>query len=32
MPADDILLDCEEHMEKAMEHLRHEMRGVRTGG
>jgi ribosome recycling factor len=31
MPADDILLDCEEHMEKAVEHLRHEMRGVRTG-
>ena len=31
MPADDILLDCEEHMEKAVDHLRHEMRGVRTG-
>jgi ribosome recycling factor len=31
MPADDILLDCEEHMEKAMEHLRHELRSVRTG-
>jgi ribosome recycling factor len=31
MPADDILLDCEEHMEKAVEHLRHELRGVRTG-
>ena len=31
MPADDILLDCEEHMEKAIEHLRHEMRAVRTG-
>lgn len=31
MPADDILLDTEEHMEKAVEHLRHEMRGVRTG-
>jgi ribosome recycling factor len=31
MPADDILMDCEEHMEKALEHLRHEMRGVRTG-
>jgi ribosome recycling factor len=29
MPADDILMDCEEHMEKALEHLRHEMRGVR---
>src|SRR5260221_13120586 len=31
MPQDDILLDCEEHMEKATEHLRHELRGVRTG-
>ena len=31
MPADDILLDCEDHMEKAVEHLRHEMRSVRTG-
>ena len=31
MPADDILLDCEEHMEKAIEHLKHEMRTVRTG-
>ena len=31
MPADDILMDCEEHMEKAVEHLRHELRGVRTG-
>ena len=31
MPADDILLDCEEHMEKAVEHLRHELRAVRTG-
>src|SRR5947207_279092 len=31
MPVDDILLDCEEHMEKAIEHLRHELRGVRTG-
>ena len=31
MPADDILLDAEENMEKAIEHLRHEMRGVRTG-
>src|SRR5579864_1977634 len=31
MPADDILLDCEEHMEKAIEHLRHELRGIRTG-
>jgi ribosome recycling factor len=31
MPADDILLDCEEHMEKAIDHLKHELRGVRTG-
>jgi ribosome recycling factor len=31
MPADDILLDCEEHMEKAVEHLRHELRSIRTG-
>lgn len=31
MPVDDILFDCEEHMEKAVEHLRHELRGIRTG-
>jgi ribosome recycling factor len=31
MPADDILLDCEEQMEKAIEHLRHELRAIRTG-
>jgi ribosome recycling factor len=31
MPSDDILLDCEEHMDKAVEHLRHELRGLRTG-
>jgi ribosome recycling factor len=31
MPLDDILLDCEEHMEKAIDHLRHELRSVRTG-
>lgn len=31
MPADDILLDCEEHMDKAVEHLRNEMRAIRTG-
>src|ERR1041384_6443368 len=31
MPLDDILFDCEEHMEKAIEHLKHELRGVRTG-
>ena len=31
MPLDDILLDCEEQMEKAVEHLKHELRSVRTG-
>ena len=31
MPADDILLDCEEQMEKGLEHLRHELRAIRTG-
>ena len=31
MPLDDILLDCEEAMEKAVEHLRNELRAVRTG-
>jgi len=31
MPLDDILLDCEEHMEKAVDHLRHELKGIRTG-
>src|SRR3954452_12137740 len=31
MPADEILLDCEDHMEKALDHLKHELRGVRTG-
>jgi ribosome recycling factor len=31
MPLDDILFDCEEHMEKALEHLKHELRGIRTG-
>ncbi len=31
MPADDILMDCEEHMEKALEHLKHELRAIRTG-
>jgi ribosome recycling factor len=31
MPLDDILLDTEEHMEKAIEHLKHELRTVRTG-
>lgn len=31
MPVDDILMDCEMHMEKAIEHLQHELRGIRTG-
>ncbi|HYO11443.1 MAG TPA: ribosome recycling factor [Tepidisphaeraceae bacterium] len=31
MPVDDVLLDCEEHMEKAVEHLQHELRTIRTG-
>jgi len=31
MPIDEILFEAEEHMEKAIEHLRHEMRGLRTG-
>src|SRR5271169_6578386 len=31
MPLDDILLDCEENMEKSIDHLRHEMRAIRTG-
>jgi ribosome recycling factor len=31
MPVDDILLECEEHMEKATTHLQQEMRGIRTG-
>jgi ribosome recycling factor len=31
MPVDEILFDAEESMEKAMEHLKHEFRGLRTG-
>lgn len=31
MPLDDILLDCEESMEKSLDHLKHELRGIRTG-
>src|SRR3712207_6577254 len=31
MPMEDILFDAEEHMEKAIEHLKHELRGNRTG-
>lgn len=31
MPADDILLDAEERMEKAVEVFRHALTGIRTG-
>ena len=31
MPVDDVMLDLEMHFEKAIEHLLHELRGVRTG-
>ena len=31
MPIDDILMDAEEQMEKTIEHLRHELRTIRTG-
>jgi len=31
MPVDDILLDCEEKMEKAVEFFHKELRGIRTG-
>jgi ribosome recycling factor len=31
MPLDDILIDAEMHMEKASDHLLHELRGIRTG-
>src|SRR5712691_6456185 len=31
MTSDDILLDCEERMEKAVNVLRDELRGLRTG-
>jgi ribosome recycling factor len=31
MALDDILLEAEMHMEKAAEHLHHELRGIRTG-
>jgi ribosome recycling factor len=31
MPLDDVLMDLEMSFEKAMEHLHHELRGVRTG-
>lgn len=31
MPLDDILLEAEEQMEKTLEHLKLELRGIRTG-
>ncbi len=31
MPTDDILLDCEEKMEQAVEFFHKELRGIRTG-
>lgn len=31
MPVDDVLMECEMHMEKSVEHLLHELRGIRTG-
>lgn len=31
MPIDEILFEAEESMEKAMDHLKHEFRGLRTG-
>ncbi len=31
MPVDDVLMDCEVAMEKATEHLQHELKAIRTG-
>lgn len=31
MPVDDILLECEEHMERTAEHVKNELKGIRTG-
>ena len=31
MPIDEVLFEAEAHMEKAIEHLHHELRGIRTG-
>ncbi len=31
MPLDETQFEAEEHMERAIEHLRHELRGLRTG-
>jgi ribosome recycling factor len=31
MPVDDVLMDCEVAMEKATDHLAHELKAIRTG-
>ncbi|MGC4001886.1 MAG: ribosome recycling factor [Pirellulales bacterium] len=31
MPADEILMDSEERMDKAVDHLKHQLTGIRTG-
>ena len=31
MPVDDVLMDCEVNMEKATDHLLHELKSIRTG-
>ena len=31
MPVDDVLMDFELHLEKAIEHVQQELRGIRTG-
>jgi ribosome recycling factor len=31
MPVDDVLIDAEMQMEKATDHVQHELRGIRTG-
>jgi len=31
MPADDIILDSEERMDKAVDHFKHSLTGIRTG-
>ncbi|MGB7158452.1 MAG: ribosome recycling factor [Tepidisphaeraceae bacterium] len=31
MPVDDVLMDCEVNMDKATDHLQHELKAIRTG-
>ena len=31
MPVDDVLMDCEMNMDKATDHLQHELKAIRTG-